>query len=114
MGGDINVHDQWAVESQGRIQDRTREHLGTTDKVDHGLPPHAAEGDRGHAAPARQPPMLLDAAQASAMTGPPSIDGIGRNVSDEAATEAYWQDADRARRLQVGLGLRTPGCLSTP
>ncbi len=30
---DINVHDQWAVESMGPIQDRTREHLGTTDKV---------------------------------------------------------------------------------
>ena len=33
MGFDINVHDQWAVESQGRIQDRTREHLGTSDKA---------------------------------------------------------------------------------
>ena len=33
MGFDINVHDQWAIESQGRIQDRTREHLGTTDKA---------------------------------------------------------------------------------
>lgn len=31
MGMDINVHDQWAVESQGAIQDRTREHLGKTD-----------------------------------------------------------------------------------
>lgn len=31
MGMDINVHDQWAVESMGRIQDRTREHLGKTD-----------------------------------------------------------------------------------
>ncbi|MBN9407895.1 MAG: Rieske 2Fe-2S domain-containing protein [Burkholderiales bacterium] len=30
---DINVHDQWAVESMGPIQDRTREHLGTSDKV---------------------------------------------------------------------------------
>jgi phthalate 4,5-dioxygenase oxygenase subunit len=30
---DINVHDQWACESMGAIQDRTREHLGTTDKV---------------------------------------------------------------------------------
>jgi phthalate 4,5-dioxygenase oxygenase subunit len=30
---DINVHDQWAVESMGAIQDRTREHLGTSDKV---------------------------------------------------------------------------------
>jgi phthalate 4,5-dioxygenase oxygenase subunit len=30
---DINVHDQWAVESMGAIQDRTREHLGKSDKV---------------------------------------------------------------------------------
>jgi len=30
---DINVHDQWAVESMGAIQDRTREHLATTDRV---------------------------------------------------------------------------------
>ena len=28
---DINVHDQWAVESMGAIQDRTQEHLGTSD-----------------------------------------------------------------------------------
>ena len=33
MGEDINVHDQWAVESPGPIADRTREHLGTSDKV---------------------------------------------------------------------------------
>jgi len=31
MGMDINVHDQWAVESQGTIRDRTDEHLGKTD-----------------------------------------------------------------------------------
>ena len=31
MGHDINVHDQWAVESLGPIQDRTKEHLGPTD-----------------------------------------------------------------------------------
>ncbi len=31
MGDDINVHDQWAVESLGRIQDRTREHLAKSD-----------------------------------------------------------------------------------
>ncbi len=34
---DINVHDQWAVESMGQsnqgIQDRTREHLATSDKI---------------------------------------------------------------------------------
>ncbi|MEM8652833.1 MAG: aromatic ring-hydroxylating dioxygenase subunit alpha [Pseudomonadota bacterium] len=31
MGLDINVHDQWAVESPGPIFDRTKEHLGRTD-----------------------------------------------------------------------------------
>ena len=33
MGMDINVHDQWAVESMGAIQDRTQEHLGTSDRI---------------------------------------------------------------------------------
>src|SRR5204862_251362 len=28
MGFDINIHDQWACESQGPIADRTRENLG--------------------------------------------------------------------------------------
>ncbi len=31
MGLDINVHDQWACESMGAIQDRRFEHLGKTD-----------------------------------------------------------------------------------
>jgi hypothetical protein len=33
MGTDINVHDQWACESMGPIQDRTKEHLGQSDKA---------------------------------------------------------------------------------
>jgi len=31
MGPDINVHDQWAVESPGAIHDRSRENLATSD-----------------------------------------------------------------------------------
>jgi phthalate 4,5-dioxygenase len=31
MGNNFNVHDAFATESQGAIQDRTREHLATTD-----------------------------------------------------------------------------------
>jgi len=31
MGADINVHDQWAVESPGAIYDRSAEHLAPTD-----------------------------------------------------------------------------------
>ena len=33
MGDDINVHDQWAVESPGPIFDRSKETLGISDKV---------------------------------------------------------------------------------
>lgn len=99
MGDDINVHDQWAVESQGAIQDRTREHLGSTDKGIIAYRRVLVKAIEATLA-GETAPMLIDAAQASAMTGPPSIDGIGRGVSDEAATEAYWQDADRARRLK--------------
>ncbi len=33
VGFDINVHDTWAVEGAGPIQDRTTEHLGTQDKA---------------------------------------------------------------------------------
>lgn len=32
MGFDINIHDQFACESPGRIADRTRENLGSSDK----------------------------------------------------------------------------------
>ncbi|HSI61068.1 MAG TPA: aromatic ring-hydroxylating dioxygenase subunit alpha [Ideonella sp.] len=94
MGDDINVHDQWAVESQGPIQDRTREHLGTTDKgiiaYRRMLVKAIASTQAGEGAP-----MLLDPAQAEALTGPASIDGIG-----QGDTEAYWQGADRERRLK--------------
>ena len=33
MGMDINVHDNWAIESPGAVFDRSTEHLGTTDKA---------------------------------------------------------------------------------
>src|SRR6202023_3317343 len=33
MGTDINVHDQWACESMGPIADRSKEHLGQSDKA---------------------------------------------------------------------------------
>jgi hypothetical protein len=33
IGRDFNTHDSWATEGAGAIQDRTTEHLGTTDKA---------------------------------------------------------------------------------
>jgi nitrite reductase/ring-hydroxylating ferredoxin subunit len=93
MGMDINVHDQWAVESQGRIQDRTREHLGTTDKgiiAFRRMLVAAIEATRA----GQGAPMLISPDQASSFSGPPSIDGIGRKVDPDV----YWRDADLERR----------------
>jgi phenylpropionate dioxygenase-like ring-hydroxylating dioxygenase large terminal subunit len=93
MGFDINIHDQWACESPGRIADRTRENLGTTDKgivlyrrllVD--AIQKAAKGERAL--------MMLDAAQAAALSGPPAIDGVG----PAGRWDEYYREADAARR----------------
>ncbi len=72
---DINVHDQWAVESMGAIQDRTREHLGTSDKVimaNRRLLLKAIEDVQA----GRPAPGAADPAQAAAMHGPDTVDGI--------------------------------------
>ena len=76
MGEDINVHDQWAVESQGAIQDRTRENLGRTDKAiiahRHLLLSAIDAVERGE-----RPFMVLDAERARQLVGPMTMDGIG-------------------------------------
>ena len=93
MGDDINVHDQWAVESQGPIQDRTREHLGTTDKGIIAFRKMLVEAIDASLA-GRPSPMLIDASQAANFSGPPSIDGIG----ETADPHGYWRRADLERR----------------
>jgi phthalate 4,5-dioxygenase len=94
MGHDINVHDQWAVESPGPIQDRTREHLGTTDKGIIAYRRMLVDAIEKNGA-GETPPMVLDEAAAGELTGPPSIDGIG--AADRP--DAYWIEADLKRRL---------------
>jgi phenylpropionate dioxygenase-like ring-hydroxylating dioxygenase large terminal subunit len=93
MGFDINIHDQWACESQGRIQDRTREHLGSTDKgialYRRILLDAIARSEAGGT-----PLMVLDAESARGLTGPPAVDGIG--PSDRL--EEYWKEFDARRR----------------
>ena len=107
MGFDINVHDQWAIESQGRIQDRTREHLGTTDKAIIAyrrlLLPAIEPG--GRTASSRR--CWLDAARRRAHPRP--VDhrrhgarrrlgaATGRSPTPSAAASSSWA-APRARR----------------
>jgi nitrite reductase/ring-hydroxylating ferredoxin subunit len=93
MGFDINIHDQFACESPGRIADRTKEHLGTSDKgivLYRRLLVDAIEKTQQ----GEKTMMMLDAAQASALTGPPAIDGIGQT----GRWEEYYKEADALRR----------------
>jgi phenylpropionate dioxygenase-like ring-hydroxylating dioxygenase large terminal subunit len=88
MGFDINIHDQFACESQGLIADRTRENLGSTDK---GIVLYRR--------------LLMDAIRkndagelvvGTEFTGPPTIDGIGPT----SGIDDYWKSADESRRKQ--------------
>ncbi|MEJ5988610.1 Rieske 2Fe-2S domain-containing protein [Ramlibacter sp. PS3R-8] len=90
---DINVHDQWAVESMGAIQDRTREHLGTSDKVimaNRRLLLKAIETvQAGGTAPG-----VADPALAPQMQGPDTVDGI----APAGTWGTWWQERVQAKR----------------
>ena len=88
MGFDINIHDQFACESQGPIADRTKENLGTTDK---GIVLYRR--------------ILLDCIKKNEagelvvntdFSGPPTVDGIGPT----AGIDDYWKESDEKRRKQ--------------
>lgn len=93
MGADINVHDQWACESMGSIQDRTSEHLGTSDKAISAyrklLRQAIEQTGKGE-----KPIMVLDPAHAASITGPAAIDGIG--PADD--WRGYWHKSEASKR----------------
>ncbi len=94
---DINRHDQWAVESMGAIQDRTREHLGTTDKVIMANRRQLLKAiDTVEAG--GTPPMALTPDAAAALTGPDTIDCI----APAQGWEAHWQAKAAAKRAGAG------------
>lgn len=95
MGHDINVHDQWAVESLGSIQDRTKEHLGTTDKgiiLYRRILIRAIKACLDGQMDAL--PMRHDSHAAQSITGPIAIDG----VTASHTPEDYLVHADQERR----------------
>ncbi|TMV11741.1 aromatic ring-hydroxylating dioxygenase subunit alpha [Arenibacterium halophilum] len=86
MGLDINVHDQWAVESMGRIQDRTQEHLG---KSDVGIIRNRRKLRAAIAAVKAGKPEELpmrNGTDVSRITGPVSNDAIAEDGDWNAAT----------------------------
>lgn len=85
MGMDINVHDQWAVESMGRIQDRTSEHLASSDIAIIHYRRMLRERMRASAAPSQE---------SIAAMGPEAVDVIAPTDSWAQA----WRDCDRERR----------------
>ena len=90
---DINVHDQWAVESMGAIQDRTREHLGTTDKVIMAnrrlLLQAIATVQAGGAAP-----FMANPAESANQKGPDTVDGI----APAGTWGTWWKAQAQAKR----------------
>ena len=103
MGRDINVHDQWAVESPGPIQNRTTEQLGTTDKAIIAnrkllLQAINAVGN------GQGIPEAIPRPDAMVSKGPPTVDTVGPS----AAWASYWAtvDADR-RECSAWAGKRT-------
>jgi len=93
---DINVHDQWAVESMGEIADRTREHLGTTDKVI-----MANRRMLGKAIDTVQngggAPGIADSTQSAGMIGPDTVDGIG----PADGWQSWWETAAHTKRSKA-------------
>ncbi len=93
MGFDVNAHDQWAIESQGRIQDRTREHLGQSDKAISAYR-RLLRTQLDAVAAGRNPDPAAGREQAARQRGPVAVDGLARNAD---ATQ-FWKDLDAERR----------------
>jgi hypothetical protein len=95
MGFDINIHDQFACESQGLIADRTKENLGSSDKgivlYRRILLDSIKRNEEGE-----MPLMVLDEKKAEQLKGPVTVDGIGPTDG----MDEYWKESDAKRRKQ--------------
>ena len=95
MGDDINVHDQWAVESPGPLQDRTKEHLASSDRAitaNRRLLQQAIDAlAKGKALPVG---ASNGGDNANGYRGPAAVDTIGAADS----WRSVWQDYDSNRR----------------
>ncbi len=104
MGADINVHDQWAVESMGAIQDRTSEHLGTPTRRSCNIAGCCGRRSRRSRA-AKSRSCSSTRRTARSIQGPATMDGIGPT----RGWEMYWMEVDVKRRRGAPWAAPVPG-----
>ena len=96
MGLDINVHDQWAVESMGPVQDRTVERLGVSDRAvtaNRRLLLRSIKAlEEGQPTPA----LPLDEEAAHQLRGPLAID----TVAPAEDWQEAWRETEAERRAR--------------
>ena len=105
MGLDINVHDQWAVESMGRIQDRTVERLGVSDRAVTANRRLLLKALAAFEAGNRLPAQPRDERAAAAMRGPIAVDLVSRGDR----WQERWEQHDRERRAASPWAGGSPG-----
>jgi phenylpropionate dioxygenase-like ring-hydroxylating dioxygenase large terminal subunit len=94
MGLDINVHDQWAVESMGPIQDRTVERLGISDRAVTAnrrlLLKSIAAFEAGNPVPSHP----VSAEEAAQFAGPYAVD----TITPTEGWQEIWLEKEAERR----------------
>ena len=93
VGFDVNVHDTWATEGPGPIQNRTLEHLGTTDKAITAARRMLLRGIRSLQDGGESPLSGQDLGTRS-FTHLTAID----TVAPRAEWRTFWSEVDTARR----------------
>lgn len=96
MGLDINVHDQWAVESMGAIQDRTVERLGVSDRAVTANRRLLLRSIRAFASGQPTPGLPRDEEGARSLTGPLAVDV----VAPSEGWEEHWREREAERRSE--------------
>jgi phthalate 4,5-dioxygenase oxygenase subunit len=96
MGLDINVHDQWAVESMGPVQDRTVERLGVSDRAVTANRRLLLRAIRAHAAGQPTPGRPVDRSGAGDLRGPLAVD----TVTSTEGWQEQWREHEAQRRSQ--------------
>jgi hypothetical protein len=94
MGLDINVHDQWAVESMGRIQDRTVERLGVSDRAVTANRRLLLKSIESFESGGPLPSHPLDEQEAARFVGPYAVDTVAANEG----WQERWLERERERR----------------